>query len=199
MRLVVPGAPWYFARVWSFTPPRLLAGFACVCAALAATGPARADVSSWVYAGVGPSFLSGDRDRERLTLQFESGLGTPPAGFVLGGLFRAQTFYHEGTDLSLLARGASGGFVQGGWGLAVDAGAYQRFWGEGSTGGLGALVLGAPWGITLSLGGGMGTHDQRFASATLGLDFARLTVYRSSGKSWFMNPYVTDEKGRGPR
>ena len=46
----MPGAPWYFARVWSFTPPRLLAGFACVCAALAATGSARADVSSWVYA-----------------------------------------------------------------------------------------------------------------------------------------------------
>jgi hypothetical protein len=24
-------------------------------------------------------------------------------------------------------------------------------------------------------------------------------VYRSSGTRWFMNPYVTDEKGRGAR
>jgi hypothetical protein len=183
----------------SLSPSRFLAGIACAFAALVVPGRARADVSSWVYVGVGPSFLSGERDRQRFTLQLESGLGTPPGAFVFGGLLRAQSFFHDGTDLSLLARGATGGFVQGGWGLAIDAGAYERFWGEGSQGGLGALVLGAPWGITMSLGGGAGTHDQRFASATLGLDFARLTVYRSSGKSWFMNPYVTDEKGRGPR
>lgn len=132
-------------------------------------------------------------------MQLEGGFGTPPSSFVVGGLFRAQSYFKEGTDLALLLRGATGGFVQGGWGLAVDVGPYQRFWGHGSQGGLAALVLGAPWGITLSAGGGMGTNDQRFASATLGLDFARLTVYRSSGTRWFMNPYVTDEKGRGPR
>jgi hypothetical protein len=101
--------------------------------------------------------------------------------------------------LALLVRGATGGFVQGRWGFAIDAGGYERFWEEGSQGGLAALALGAPWGVTLSASGGIGTNDHRFASVTLGLDFARLTVYRSSGTNWFMNPFVTDERGRGAR
>jgi hypothetical protein len=143
--------------------------------------------------------LSGANEKQRWTLQLEGGMGTPPGSFVLGGLFRAQSYFGYGTDVALLARGATGGFVQGDWGFAIDAGAYERFWGEKSQGGLGSLVLGAPWGITLSAGGGLGTNDQRFASVTLGLDFARLTVYRSSGTRWFSNPFVTDEKGRGPR
>ena len=49
-------------------------------------------------------------------------------------------------------------------------------------------MLGAPWGITLSLGGGLGTNDARQYGATLGVDFARLTVYRLSGENWFPNP-----------
>lgn len=183
----------------SFKTKHFAAAIVCGLAALSVTGRAQADVSSWVYAGVGPGFLSEGEDRQRWTLQLETGLGTPPAGFVFGGLFRAHTYFSEGTDLALLLRGATGGFVQGDWGFAVDAGAYQRFWGEGSQGGLAALVLGAPWGVTLSASAGLGTNEHRFASVTLGLDFARLTVYRSSGTRWFMNPFVTDERGRGAR
>jgi hypothetical protein len=79
--------------------------------------------------------------------------------------------------------------VTGGFGLALDVGPYRRFWGDGSTGGQAALVLGAPWGITLSVGGGLGTNDARLFGATLGLDFARLTVYRLAGENWFLNPH----------
>jgi hypothetical protein len=111
----------------------------------------------------------------------------------------SQPIFGEGTDLALLFRGATRGFVQGGFGFAIDAGGYERFWGQKSAGGLGSLVLGAPWGVTLSASAGMGTHDTRFATLTLGLDFARLTVYRTSGTNWFPNPHATDEQGRGPR
>ena len=171
---------------------------AALAAGLGFSGSARADVSSWVYAGFGPAWLDGN-ERDRYTLQLETGLGTPPGSVVFGGLFRVQPIFGEGTDLALLFRGATRGFVQGGFGFAIDAGGYERFWGQKSAGGLGSLVLGAPWGVTLSASAGMGTHDTRFATLTLGLDFARLTVYRTNGTNWFPNPHATDEQGRGPR
>jgi hypothetical protein len=177
----------------------LALGVACAAASavLCFSASARADVSSWVYAGFG--LLKDDTRSQRWTLQLEAGMGTAPAPFVLGGLVRAQPIIGLGTDLALLARGAMGSFVRGDFGLALDVGAYRRFWGEGSTGGTASLVLGAPWGITCSITGGYGTNDTRFGSVTLGLDFARLTVYRTTGQSWFKNPFVTDERGRGPR
>lgn len=168
-----------------------------LCALLFAPA-ARADVSSWIYTGLGPGFLDGPDERTRTSLQIETGFGSPPASLVFGGLFRMHTFFNEGSDLALLVRGATRGFVQGGFGLALDAGAYERFWGQHSAGGLASLGLGAPWGVTLSATYGMGTHEQRFAAVTLGIDFARLTVYRTTGTSWFVNPFVTDERGRGP-
>jgi hypothetical protein len=188
---VVPGAPVTRIGRWALALSSLAAG--CLLA-----HNAQADVSSWVYAGFGPAYLK-DVERDRYTLQLETGIGTPPAAIVAGGLFRVQPYFGEGTDLALLARVATRGFVQGGFGLALDAGGYQRFWGEGSTGGLGSLVLGLPWGINLSASGGMGSNDAKFASLTLGLDFARLTVYRTHGTNWFSNPHATDERGRGPR
>ncbi|HET9931623.1 MAG TPA: hypothetical protein VFQ35_13075 [Polyangiaceae bacterium] len=195
----LPGTalPWYLAPV-SFSSRSTLAG-GLVAFALFSFAPssARADVSSWAYAGLGPGFLRDDR--QRLTLQLDAGIGTPPATLVVGGVFRAQPYFKSGTDLALLARVATRGDVQGGFGLALDAGGYERFWGRHSEGGLAALNLGAPWGITLSVTGGMGTHDERFASFTLGFDFARLTVYRTTGTNWFSNPFATDDRGRGPR
>lgn len=174
----------------------LLSSFACLLVA----GSASADVSSWAYAGFGPGILDfGAEERERLVLEWEAGVGSAPAAWVFGGVFRGQSFLGDGTDLSLLARGASRGYVQGAFGFALDLGAYQRFWGEGSTGVTSAVVFGIPWGITLRAGGGLGTNDQRFASLTLGLDFARLTVYRTEGTGWFANPFATDERGRGSR
>jgi hypothetical protein len=56
-------------------------------------------------------------------------------------------------------------------------------------GGAGTLWLGAPWGVSLGVGGSVGSHDARSFSAILGIDLARLTVYRNSGTSVFLNPF----------
>jgi hypothetical protein len=161
------------------------------CAVVIFAGRARADVSSWVFVGSGVSTFAqrGLERRADPTLNIETGIGTPASlPFIVGGMVKFQTLFGDGTDLGLALRGATQGFVTGRFGLAIDAGGYRRAWGEGSSGGQAALVLGAPWGITLSLGGGVGTHDARSFGATLGVDFARLTVYRLSGESWFPNP-----------
>ena len=154
---------------------------------------AGADVSSWLFVGGGPSWLRQGSDAElelAPSLQIQTGMGTPPSRtIVLGGLGTMQTHFGHGTDLGLALRIATHGFVNGDWGAALDLGGYQRWWGEGSTGGTAALVLGAPWGITLGLNGSMGTNDHLGYSGVLGIDLARLTVYRRSGQSWLKNPF----------
>jgi hypothetical protein len=172
-----------------------LSGFAV---AFALAAPARADVSSWLFVGGGPGFTQyGESALDRQpTLQIESGLGTPPADtLIFGGIGRFHTYFGQGTDLGLMLRTATHGFVNGDWGGAIDLGGYQRWWGIGSSGLQGALVLGAPWGITLSAGGGAGTNDARHYSATLGIDFARLTVFRRTGDSWWKNPFPAYRPG----
>jgi hypothetical protein len=159
---------------------------------MAVAGHARADVSSWAYVGSGASAFEqrGLELRVRPTLAIEAGVGTAPSQrFIVGGVVKSQTFFGNGTDLALALRVATQGFVTGRFGLALDAGAYHRGWGVGSNGGQAALVLGGPWGLTLSLGGGVGSHDARQLGATIGVDFARLTVYRLSGENWFPNPH----------
>jgi len=154
--------------------------------------PARADVSSWLYVAPGASFTQqgGEGTQSQPTLQLDTGLGTPPAGTVIfGGLFHVQTHFGRGTDLGLMLRTATHGFVNGGFGAALDLGGYERWWELGSAGGMGQLVLGAPWGITLAAGAGAGTNDGRHYSVTLGIDLARLTVYRRTGDSWWKNPF----------
>jgi hypothetical protein len=153
--------------------------------------PAEAQISSWVSTEAGPSFIDeGEGMESQVSLAFKGGVGTSPERpFILGGLFHTQTHFGRGTDLGLLLRVATQGYVLGRFGLALDLGGYERFWGRGSEGGLGALVLGAPWGLTLSLGGGIGTNDARHASIVLGFDFARLTAFRLSGENWFPNPH----------
>ena len=170
------------------------------CAALLSTTPAYADVSSWLFVGTGPAWVgSNGLGRERLALEFETGLGTPPdQPFVFGGLLSTQTFFASGTDVALALRGATGGFVNGDFGVAMDLGGYQRWWGLGSTGLSGALVLGAPWGITLNLGGGFGTNNQRHLGVLVGIDFARLTVYRKTGESWWKNPFPAVREDEPP-
>jgi hypothetical protein len=156
------------------------------------SGAASADVSSWVYVGSGAASVEqrGLSRRTDPTLAIEAGMGSTPAKpLVVGGMFKVLTLFGDGADLGLSLRLATRGFVTGKFGLALDAGPYRRFWGEGSTGGQAALVLGAPWGITLSVGGGLGSNEAQQIGATLGLDFARLTVFRLSGENWFPNPH----------
>jgi hypothetical protein len=169
---------------------RILAA-ASLTAPLLAAVPARADVSSWANASAGPTFI--DDGTETMTqgaISLQAGLGSSPANpFAIGGLFHLETHFQRGTDLGLLARIATQGYVLGNWGAALDLGGYERFWGVGSAGGLGALVLGAPWGITIRGEAGLGTNDARSFGVVLGVDFARLTVFRTSGEDWFPNPF----------
>lgn len=170
-----------------------------VLSVLVLSSPARADVSSWISAGAGATMLQDPSGRSTApTFELKTGLGTPPLGdfLAIGGLFQLQTHFGKGTDLGLLARFATRGYVHGNFGIALDAGAYQRFWGEQSHGALGALVLGAPWGLFLSAGGGIaiGGEDERHYGLVLGLDFARLTIYRDVGTSYFPNPYPAFKK-----
>lgn len=158
--------------------------------------PAHAQISSWAAVASGPTWIDEGQGATETgfhsvpTLQMQTGIGSSPASsFIVGGLFQLQTHFGRGTDMGLLARFATQGFVLGDWGGAIDLGGYARFWGLNSQGGLGALVLGAPWGIQLSAGGGIGTHESREFGVVLGIDFARLTVYRTTGESWFPNPY----------
>jgi hypothetical protein len=171
---------------------KLIVSVLGLCCVLGYAGRARADVSSWAYVGGGASAFKQEGFELKLdpTLNIETGIGTAPSHpIVVGGMFKFQTFFGDGTDLAVALRVASQGFATGRFGLALDAGPYARLWGEGSSGGQAALVLGGPWGLTLSLGGGIGNNEARHFGASLGLDFARLTVYRLSGENWFPNPH----------
>jgi hypothetical protein len=157
-------------------------------------GEARADVSSWFFAGGGIGVLPHDqRPNDRPgTLQLEIGVGSPPqTAVVLGGILKSMTFFGQGTDLAFVARGASGGFVRGGFGLALDLGAYQRWWGEAnSTGFLGSIVFGAPFGLQLAMTTEQGSNMTHGYVATLGIDFLRLTVYRAALQNVWPNPFL---------
>jgi hypothetical protein len=172
-----------------------------VVVALSATGGvARADVTSWfAVSGGAASVAQVDVPRTTaVSLQLETGVGTSPgASFVLGGLLKSLTFFGQGTDLALAARLATGRFVRGGWGVAVDAGPYRRWWGVRSTGVLGQLVVGAPFGLEVSAFTEQGSHEARAYGALLGIDLLRLTVYRANtqSSSWY-NPILPADIGR---
>jgi hypothetical protein len=157
-----------------------------------AARPAHADPSAWLSAAGGAGWLRGDAAPDsswRPLLLLETGLGTPStAAMVVGGVVKTLTFFGAGTDLALAARVASGSFARGDFGLAVDLGGYERLWQRQSSGFAGALVLGAPWGIQASFQAEIGTHQDRTYAATLGVDFLRLTVYRTTGLGWWDNP-----------
>jgi hypothetical protein len=158
---------------------------------LLVSAQARAEVSSWLFLGAGvsgvfPSHGSGHGDA---ALQIDSGLGsTPAAPIVLGGLLRMQTHFGDGTDFGLFLRTATGGFARGTWGGAIDLGAIVRTWNP-SPGYAGNVVLGAPWGLTLSMGAARDGHELTTVTAVLGIDLARLTVHRTSGTEWMPNPF----------
>ena len=157
------------------------------------TRDARADVSSWFFAGGGIGVMPHDQgptDRPG-TLQLEMGVGSPPhTAIVIGGLLKSMTFFGQGTDLAVVARGATGGFVRGGFGLALDAGAYERWWGpEITTGFSGSILLGAPLGVQLAMTTEQGRNQEHVYIATLGIDFLRLTVYRAALQDLWPNPF----------
>ncbi len=172
---------------------RLLFGLAASAFVLAATGAARADTSAWVSANGGTAIYSMDGAdvAVRGMMAFDAGVGTSPtAPFLVGGIFRLAPILPEGVDAFFLARGATGGFQTGDFGVAVDLGGYVRSFGPLSPSGgfAGSFILGAPLGFQLTLTGQVGTASTYGGSATLGLDLLRLTVYRQSLTEWWPNP-----------
>lgn len=162
----------------------------------------RADVSSWLFTGVGPSWLTRPSVSGAVvpSLQIDTGLGSSPANpLALGGLLRIHTRFGEGTDFGLLLRTSTGGYNRGDWGAAIDFGGYLRKWGDGSPGFAGSLSLGAPWGITLNADVTQGPEQVRTFAAVLGLDFARFTIYRSTGLGWWPNPYPAPRAAHSPQ
>lgn len=157
---------------------------------LALSQRASAQASSWLYVGGGAGRIErSDDDDTKSLIHVDTGLGTSSRRpIVVGGLLRLQGYIGGGADLGVLARLCTRSFVQGGFGVGLDAGAVQRWWGPNSTGFAGNLVVGAPWGITLVGGAMLGSNDQRTYFASLGLDLARLTVHRHTGLDWFANP-----------
>jgi hypothetical protein len=150
-----------------------------------------ADVSSWLFVGGGPSWISQQKSAYELrgSMQVDLGVGSPTSNpVVIGMLARATPYFGRGTDLSLAARMATRGFAVGDWGFALDAGGYERWWGAGSVGGLASLSVGAPYGFTLAMNTSFGTNDNRTFGVMLGIDVLRLTVYRLGGESFWYNP-----------
>jgi len=174
---------------------------ATVAAAAAAAPDARADVTSWMAVGGGYAL---QRDHASATsdsapaLTYSLGVGSSPlASFVVGGVFRGQTLFGLGTDIGGAARVATGGFARGEWGVALDAGALWRSWGDPGTFGRwpwqAVLTGGCPWGLQVALATQLfsvsgGTPAQGF-TASLELDLLRLTVMRQGpSERWWPNP-----------
>lgn len=176
---------------------RLVVAFLGLSAALV-TAPARADVSSWLFTGGGASVV--DRSGSRTTvgaMQIDAGMGSSPSNlFAAGGLARLHTYFNQGSDLALLLRTATSGYVRGSFGLALDLGGYYRFWGDEKPGFAGGLSFGAPWGITMNLDAALGPEQFRTYAVVLGVDLARLTVHRSTGLDWWSNPYPSPRSDR---
>jgi hypothetical protein len=170
-----------------------VSGVVVLLATVSLVGTARADITSWfaVYGGATSLGEQGAARAAAPLLQLETGAGSSPAGsLVFGGLLKSLTAFGRGTDLALTARVATGGFVRGGWGGALDVGPYRRWWGVQSSGVLGQLVVGAPFGLQLTAFTEQGTHEARAYGAALGIDLLRLTVYRSNAQSSWYNPIL---------
>ena len=174
----------------------------------AATAPARADVTSWLAVAGGYGLEhNGTTTANDGAGAFSALIGigsTPRAPLVFGGVFRSVTYFGLGTDISLAARGATGGFARGDWGGAIDLGLGYRYWQGGNFGRVpvhAAFTLGAPWGLEVAVGGDFfsltGAPEARGAFAILEIDLLRLTLMRqgSTDRAW-RNP--SPAGGRDP-
>jgi len=165
-----------------------------------AAPPARADVTSWLAFGGGYGFEKNDlsQSTDRATAFTATlGVGSSPLNRVVaGGVLRTLTHFTLGTDVSLSARVATGGFARGDWGLALDAGVVGRWWKSGNYGRYPlqfVLTGGAPWGLQIGVGTEVwnvaGSPSAMGAFAVLEIDLLRLTVMRQgSSEAWWKNP-----------
>ncbi len=154
---------------------------------------AEADVASWMYVGGGVGRLtmpagSTTATSNRAALALDTGFGTNPLSpVVVGFTFKAFGYMDEGVDLGLALRGTTSGYSRGQWGVALDLGVMQRFWGQTATLPTATLSFGLPWGVTLAATGGSDFDATHSLGLTLGFDWARLTAHRASGESHWRN------------
>lgn len=180
--------------------PVLLAAASSL-AILAASAPARADASAWMFVGAGAiGWKQGDASTltpgndgafsTNGTMTIDVGAGTTPdARFIFGGLFRIQPIFKHGADLALLARAATHGFQAGDFGVALDAGGYLRTWGpQIGAGFAGSVSLGLPLGFTITAQVEVGSNKALSLGGVAGIDLLRLTLYRQTLLKWWQNP-----------
>jgi hypothetical protein len=179
-----------------------LAGVTVALAATAAAPDARADTSAWMFFGFGALGLkpgvavpvpgvatTPDTLVANGTMTIEAGAGTSPdAPVIVGGMFRIQPIFRQGTDIAWLMRVCTHGFQAGNFGVALDVGPFARFWGIESGGFAGAVNVGFPLGFTLSLQTEIGSSHAITFGAVAGIDLLRLTVYRQTLLKWWDNP-----------
>ena len=130
-------------------------------------------------------------------LRFEVGIGMPDRyPIIAGGLFRVTPLLtsNKGADISWLARFCTRGFQVGGFGVALDVGAYARTWGRTSQGFEGSLSFGAPLGFAASFNMMAGSRDLLAFGGTVSIDILRLTLYRKTFLNWWPNPEVNTHK-----
>src|SRR5687768_9294276 len=78
--------------------PRLVA-MALLSASFASAAAARAEPSTWFYAGAGAADLNFRPEEYPMLIQLETGLGSPAKhGFVVGGLFQFHGYLANGAD-----------------------------------------------------------------------------------------------------
>jgi hypothetical protein len=178
---------------WRLSPPRIYSvvlSFGLTAGIIATPSLAQADVSAWAYAGGGVSAVNDAKWTPNAPLlQLDVGIGTDPAMPVVGGfVFRSYTHFGNGTDLGLLARLTHAGYVNGAFGVALDVGAFQRWWGDKTgPGGLVSVNVALPWGVSLSTSAGLTKDGEHLAALSLGMDWARFTVHRSVGQNFWPN------------
>lgn len=163
----------------------------CGLATYLASSLALADVSSWIYVGAGAAQLdspSVTRAQNPLTLQLDAGFGSAPTGpLVVGFAAKTWTYIDHGADVGLALRLTTPGYSLGNWGLALDLGATERFWGQTTTLASSSLSFGLPWGLNLAATAASDFGDTQSLVLTLGFDWARFTVHRTSGERWWRN------------
>lgn len=185
-----------------------LVGLAC--GALVLVGgvveEARADVASWMFVGAGWSRVQDTAVGEGSdypAVLVDVGLGTSPAApLVIGGVLHGSGHIGFGSDWGGALRLTTGGYSRGHWGLGLDVGAQYRFGERPGAVGSTRLLLGGPWGLGVSAGAAYGPEDVATFTVVLGVDFARLTVHRTSGTNWLPNPHPSprpEDMGRAPR
>jgi hypothetical protein len=161
---------------------------------------ARADVTTWLALGGGVSLDHSMVTKEtNLSPAFSASMGvgsSPVHSWVVGGVFRSLSRINEGGDISLSLRVTQGSFSRGDWGVGFDLGPGLRLWGNNAYGTYpleGVVLLGAPWGLQMSIGADIvnlaGTPTSLGGYAVIEFDLLRFTVMRQgSTDRWWKNP-----------